>query len=444
MPKGQKQGNANTGKAKKTRSPKIKGKGDYIVSKIADKIKQMIPKGTFESKGAKLGAYAGRKLAQFTGVGDYVFNDIVHTPGLPTRHAARAQTISNCEFITDLTNLGGTVFTTKTFYLNPADVGTFPWLARVASLYSKYRFRQLIFEFRSNTSDYASAGPLGSVVFAPQYNIDASAFVTKQQMEAATHAVSAKPSNSVMCGIECSPEDDSIKWHWVRKANATPTNLTDHGKFTYATSGLPTSQGAALGELWVHYTIELIEPILEPNQTISTYVYGQVISKQTNAGYPAVTFAGWSGFNSNCYNYEDPYIASDLKFYRVLTQNSLSSADFLVSVNTTDAKYWTFRYAGTYRVTYFMNLSTGFTAGAGHVYDATVTQGNGSVNSVAGETTGYLTTGDDRKFYSGTSIVKTSVDNTEILWALAPSFTGGSSTVIDSTNGALIRVERLF
>lgn len=242
---------------------KIKGSGSYAVpiAALAARVAKMIPKGTFENVGKNVGGRLGRGLAGITGVGDYVVNDIVN-PSAPRKGGAHVQTISNVEYVKDIVATGNTGFNLSEYAVNAANPALFPWLNSVARLYTKYRFKQLLFEFRSTSSEYAATVGLGSIVMAPQYNIDASTFTTKQQMEAATNAVSFKPSLNSMCGVECSPDDSSLKWYMIRDPSATPTMFTDPLSFAIAINGSSAGGGVGLGELWVHYTVDLLEPIL--------------------------------------------------------------------------------------------------------------------------------------------------------------------------------------
>lgn len=382
MPKGTSKPN-KPNKAKKQqqkkKSPglKIKGQGSYTVAGLAAKVAKMLPKGTFETAGSHIGAALGRGLSNFTGVGDYVFNEIVHTPSMPRKDASRTQRISNCEYITDLTSVGGTAFTTSTFNINPYESNVFPWLAKLGRLYTKFKMVQLIFEFRSNTSDYAANGPLGTVIMAPLYNVDSPTFVSKQQMEAAQHAVSTKPSNSIMCGVECSPADDAIKWHWIRTAGQTATNLTDHSKFVIATSGLPTASTGALGEIWIHYTIDLLDPILTNESLAVAGTNGCLINwNSTTAGLLANGFAGMVPGTVQLGNRQE----MEGQAYRDILTNIAGrpTVPYFISVDAAanNGRDWYFNAPGDYFVTYsIMTTSTVIPNGNRQVYDPVIKTG---------------------------------------------------------------------
>nr|WPR18062.1 MAG: hypothetical protein [Crogonang virus 18] len=362
--------------------PPIKGSGAYTIGGLAAKVhsylKNRLPKGSFEKAGKAIGGRMGRGLSNITGVGDYVFNDIVHTPGLPTRVGNSKHRISNTEYVAELTSEGGTAFNLKTFKLNPFEKGVFPWASKIGTLYTKYRFIQLLFEFRSNTSDYAASGPLGTVIFAPIYNVGQT-FQSKQQMEAATHAVSTKPSNSIMCGVECAPGEDATNWKWVRTVGQEATNLTDHGVFAYATSGLPQPEGTklSLGEIWVHYTMELLDPILTTSNMELDGVAGGMVTWNSTAGRFATGLAGISPGAQTGWSAPAGYASTA----QITWAAGRPVTDYFVSIDTTANLNWWFSRPGQYVVSAFAS-STGSPNpnGLGPMYIAQITAGSGTVD----------------------------------------------------------------
>jgi len=269
-------------KSKQRALKNIKGNGGYSVKQLATKVLEALPKGTFSTAGgviggalggpggAAIGSALGKGLSMFTGYGDYVYNDIVHKQGAPkTPDPNSARTIVHSEYVLDVKSPGTAFSIVQNLQINPGDPTTFPWLCSIAQRFTKYRFRQLIFEFRSTSSDYASGSGLGSVVLAPNYNSTAPQPTSKPALEALSGAVSSKPSNSMLAGVECDPRDDVVRVRYVRNsANNGQTQLTDLADFYVATSGLSAAAGVALGELWVHYTVELYEPNYPLNELL--------------------------------------------------------------------------------------------------------------------------------------------------------------------------------
>jgi hypothetical protein len=157
-------------------------------------------------------------------------------------------------------------FTINNFSLNPGIVSTFPWLSSIAQHFEQYRFRGVLFEFKTLSSDTvlssATSSALGSVIMATQYNALSPAFPDKFTMENYEFANSSKPSNSFIHPVECQRGQTSISELYVR-GEAAPANsdirLYDMGVFSIATVGMQAASGVA-GELWVTYELELYKP----------------------------------------------------------------------------------------------------------------------------------------------------------------------------------------
>lgn len=452
----------NNTKAKKqkgivtSRGGKIKGKGSYLATGLAaaHTLGQQIPKGTFESIGSYLGGAAGRGLANFTGVGDYVFNDIVHTPSMPTRNAGNKQRISNCEYIADLTASGGPNFALLKFALNPGDPASFPWLSKVAALYQKYKFEQLIFEFRSNTSDYAASGPLGSVILSPLYNVIADVPQTKQQLEAYAHAVSTKPSNSIMCGVECDPKDDNIKWYYLRNPSDSPTQFTDPGVFFVATSGLPQVVGStsSLGELWVHYTVKFDEPILTTRQSVQSY--SRIRMANNAAGLADTYFAGLrctgAGQITGTDTQDTNIPSSVATFQPIVLSSGKPTVPYFVALDggnpagtAANTLMW-FSSPGVYLIEYKVNFFTGYSAVTTRqqLYNASVSAGSGNI--IIGESLRPITTGSVVS-WAGSFVLNSTSNDTCISFIKNPLqvTTGGGSTILDGTDASFLRITRI-
>lgn len=327
-----------------------------LASGLNAKMKRIKTAGPFEM--------AGRFLGSITGTGDYILNDIVHQRGAAgkIRRGVSSNVISNCEYVRDIVSNGSVGFSQTVSPIHPTEGTLFPWLVNVSKLYTKYRFKQLVFEFRSMSSEYSSAIGLGTVIMAPQYNIDSPLFQTKQQMEAATHAVSFKPSCSAMMGVECAAVDNNVKWYNVRNREEIPiTNFTDPGRFCLALSGIPASvaSGTTLGELWVHYTIELIEPILAvPTNEIGVKpLLIQYYNTDTGGGNIFNRTMGLTGGSAGTEG-SGPNDSVPQQWVHAPTIDYLTSAqDWLVGwVHNTAQLY--FSTAGVYYLSWFAKFST--------------------------------------------------------------------------------------
>lgn len=235
-----------------------------------------LPKGSFKKAGRlmgglvghpTLGGNVGQALSKFTGYGDYISNNLVNTSGydgvsVPKFGSADNGTrITHSEYLGDISS--SVAFNATRYAINPGDAKTFPWLSQIADGYEKYRFRSLMFFYRSISSEYSTTQSLGAVVAAAQYDVIDPAFSTKSVMENYYTAISTKPSNNLLFGVECKPSSTAATELYLRYSPNPPAGtdrrLYDLANFTIATQGMnPTAFTA--GELWVSYDVELFYP----------------------------------------------------------------------------------------------------------------------------------------------------------------------------------------
>lgn len=235
-----------------------------------------LPKGTFKALGTVIGAKMGHPalggtmgnaLSRFTGYGDYVANNLVKSEGydgqsIPKFGSAKGGTrITHAEYLGDIAS--STSFNANVFRINPGDARTFPWLSQIADGYEKYRFRSLIFTYRSISSEYSTTQTLGAVIAAAQYDVLDPSFTSKSQMENYHTAISTKPSNNLLFGVECKPSSTAADELYLRYGPTIPANadarLYDLANVTIATQGMNATQFTA-GEWWVSYDVELFYP----------------------------------------------------------------------------------------------------------------------------------------------------------------------------------------
>lgn len=264
--------------------------------------------------GAAVGAYVGRRLgrqfAQITGVGDYYLESGTKiaspftgiTPVMESSLKNNINTISRSEYITDLYSAptlegSSTPFNLDSFQVNPglttADGGVFSWLPLVAAGYQQYRFKQLVFEFRSTSGNAVSStnSALGTIVMCSHYDPTQPDFASKNDALNSQWAVSGGSDKSIMFPIECSPKQGGSKWYDVRtsplKANQN-ISFYDVVKFMVASQGLQEA-GQNLGELWVSYTVELTKYTNNSTYTYSAHwsnQFGGVLSSDISTAYP--------------------------------------------------------------------------------------------------------------------------------------------------------------
>lgn len=217
--------------------------------------------------GSAVGSKAGDLFSKITGMGDYAvsYNTVVNprqTPIFDTK--GRSVFISHREYLQDVISGPAGAFEIDSFELNPANSGTFPWLATIAQNFEQYRIHGMVFHFKSNSADSLNSinTALGTVVLATQYNILLPAFRNKQEMENYEFACSTRPSADVLHPVECDPKVTSFGPIFDVKLGGNDKGddrLYCPGRFSIASVGL---QGANvnIGELWVTYDIEFYKP----------------------------------------------------------------------------------------------------------------------------------------------------------------------------------------
>lgn len=190
-------------------------------------------------------------------------------------------TISHREYVTDIygnplvgidPNQVATPFVNQTFSINPGIEKTFPWLSQIAANYEEYDMKQLMFTFRSTTSDIGSStnGQVGTVILATNYNAAAPSFIDKKTMLEYDAAASCKTTEPMIHGVECDPNKLSGSEGKYIRTNPVLTGedlkTYDHGTFQIAVAGTPGTKLApgfanqSIGELWVSYTVTLRKP----------------------------------------------------------------------------------------------------------------------------------------------------------------------------------------
>lgn len=262
--------------------------------------------------GAGIGKFLGGKLGHLastiTGFGDYEVDDnSLLKGGMPVPQVVNSMDkgttiVRHCEYIGDVKSSIG--FTIDTFDLNPGLPNTFPWLAQTANSYEQYRFRGMIIEFRTTSSNAvlssSASTALGSVMMATQYDVADPLFVDKRTMLNHEYSNSTDPSKSAIHLIECKKSLNVMSNQFTRSGPppaGTDPRMYDLGRFTIATVGCQ-NDGGTIGELWISYEVELLKsqynllgfqdqfPLLHSSSTFPLGV--------TGGGH-----TGWNGTISN-------------------------------------------------------------------------------------------------------------------------------------------------
>ena len=193
--------------------------------------------------------------------------------------------IRHREYLRDIFN--SVNFENISFDLNPGITSSFPWLSQIAMSFAQYRFRGLVFEFKTTSSDTvlssAASTSLGTVVLATQYNALDTPFTNKFEMENWEYSVSTKPSLSCMHPVECAKSQTPVSLLWTRNGpKSGDERLYDLGNFNIATVGMQGAAGSsAVGELWCSYEVEFYKPqFIEDVSTQTSYISNERFVQQ--------------------------------------------------------------------------------------------------------------------------------------------------------------------
>lgn len=265
---------------------RYKGKGDY-----RETLSKFIPKGTFAKVGGYLGRlsqipgldevghYAGGKLANYVGFGDYeqpamgnqlmggsVMGNTAHSSIMVNPMDDSGDIwYSHSEFVQNVTasasGAGQSAFQLTKFPLNPGLAATFPFLSQLAQCFEIYEFHGLVFQYKPTSGESgATNNSLGKVIMATNYDPTAADFVNAVQMENYDYASSVKPSVGMIHGVETDMSKNITNAQFIRTgASSKQLPFTDLGNLYVATEGVPFAASGTqiLGELWVSYKVRL-------------------------------------------------------------------------------------------------------------------------------------------------------------------------------------------
>lgn len=267
---------------RKGRADAARARGPGVISSGAGLLGGLAGEFIGGPVGAGLGSLLGGKLGhlveQITGFGDYRINSNSIMKGgmspaqVVNSHNRGGYIVRHREFIGDI--LSTQAFAITTYALNPGIANAFPWLSQIANSFEEYRWRGLLFEFKTMSSNAvlssSASTALGTVIMSTQYNSVAPPFVDKKTMENYEFACSSNPSQTFIHPVECKPAVTPVSKLYVR-SGAVPANadqrLYDLGEFSIATQGMQNS-GGVIGELWATYEIEFFKCAYAPqNQT---------------------------------------------------------------------------------------------------------------------------------------------------------------------------------
>lgn len=231
---------------------------------------------TIQAGAEKIGKSMWGGIKKFFGRGAYdatMHNALIHGSDftVPTfSHGGASEEgalcISHKEYITDVYGPTSS-FNNQTYQINPALEQSFPWLSQIAQNFDEYEFKQLMYSYRSTTTDIGSStnGQCGTVIMCTNYNAAADPFSDKQSMMEYEGCGSSKTTEHQYHGVECDPSKLSGSPGKYTRANGVvigqDVKTYDHAQFNFAVANSPNGfQNQAIGEMWVSYTVVLRKP----------------------------------------------------------------------------------------------------------------------------------------------------------------------------------------
>ena len=179
--------------------------------------------------------------------------------------------ITHREYLGDIiTSSTPGAFKIQSFGLNPSDTNSFPWLGNLAQPnFQQYKFEQLMFEFRTFSSDALNSTntALGSVFACINYDYSDPDVASRYEVENTDWSRSCKPSESMLIPVECDPKLTGLNSGllYIINGNTVPAGADPKtyylGKMFIGTVGM---QGASvnIGSLYVTYRIKLYKPFM--------------------------------------------------------------------------------------------------------------------------------------------------------------------------------------
>jgi hypothetical protein len=248
------------------------------VDSLSMSVKQRKAKGPGMFAGflGKAGTALGAGISRVAGFGDYTVMDNTMSRGgyssvdVPMFGGSGSSEVrvTHREFVKTISvPSDGTKFQSFSMDINPSNESMFPWLSKIAKNYQQYKINGMVVTFKSMTSEYTSAGALGTVGIATNYNVNDLPYPDLVSFENSQFAVVNKPSLNIVHAIECKEFARNGLQLYVRDAGSESAQVSDPRFYDFAkvqvmTEGLPQEANTTLGQLWVSYDITLLKPVV--------------------------------------------------------------------------------------------------------------------------------------------------------------------------------------
>lgn len=220
--------------------------------------------------GPVAGSLFSSVASKLTGQGDY---RMVTTGAAAAKHdipsfgniSDSGINIKNREFISVLKS--STSLASVRIEINPGLTGTFPFLSRIAANFEKYRFRGLVFYFKSTAASAFSSSTniaLGQVIMSSIPDPAEDQPGTLEQLLNRKDNSVGKPSEDILHGWECRKGTQILNEYYVRTSatdDDQDVRFTDPGYVLLSTNANPAAD-MEIGQLWVSYDVDLMIPKL--------------------------------------------------------------------------------------------------------------------------------------------------------------------------------------
>jgi len=262
---------------KKTAKPKKQNKNSdsQAIKKLEAKLRGMevstSQPTTFMGKLGKSLQMVGGGLGSFSkiwGLGAYRMTNScfdVTSQQVPYMHSSiDGFTVRHREYLGDV--LGNNSILSWTNYsINPGLSLTFPYLSGIACNFAEYKWKGLVFEYKTTCATAVANGTnpsMGTVSMAANYRADAPHPVSRQQILNSFWCADGVVYENLILPIECDPKENPMEVQYVR-TGPVPTGsdekLYDLGNVDILLCNNPSTN--AVGELWVSYEIEFFKPV---------------------------------------------------------------------------------------------------------------------------------------------------------------------------------------
>jgi len=196
--------------------------------------------------------------------------------------------IRHSEYVQDIA--GSTLFATSAFSVNPGLITIAPWLSAIARNYESYKFRRLQFEFRTSRATSTD----GKVFMVMDYDASDPTPLTKSEMLQERTKLDcptwAGTQGKQMMSCDSADLAKFGPQRFVRSGSVPSggdVKTFDIGNLIVATEGQATT--ASVGELWIHYDLDLMTPNSRP-APLSAKIVGVAVSNASTLGTtPTVT-----------------------------------------------------------------------------------------------------------------------------------------------------------